>query len=279
MKIIRVFCVTLSVCMATAAMAAEPNVPVEKKTPEKPSVRNPDLPALFLVGDSTVHNSKPGSGWGDHIEPYFDTSKIGIYNRARGGRSSRSYIEEGLWQQVLREMKAGDYVMLQMGHNDGGGVPSRLSLPGIGEETQDVNAPSGDGTVELHTYGWYLRKYITDTRQKGATIILVTPVLSNTWDANGVNRNKWGQYAYWMRQVAQKEKTLLLDLNKISQKHYAELGQAKVSAEFYGKGDITHTVPAGAKANASYVIEGLGELKGCKLADFLKKPELNTTTK
>jgi rhamnogalacturonan acetylesterase len=170
-------------------------------------------------------------------------------------------------------------VMLQMGHNDGGGVPDRISLNGIGEETQDVNAPNGVGTVTLHTYGWYLRKYVEDTRLRKATIILVTPVLSNTWDKEGVNRNKWGQYAYWMRQVAEAEKVPLLDLNKISLKHYGELGKEKVSSEFYAKGDITHTVPEGAKANASYVIEGLREMKDCKLADFLKKQEVQSKAK
>lgn len=278
----RLFCMLMTVCMMTdAAMAAEPNAPAEKKVAEKAATqamfgpRNPALPALFLVGDSTVHNSKPGSGWGDHLETFFDTSKMGVYNRARGGRSSRTFIEEGLWQRVLAEMKPGDYVLLQMGHNDGGGVPSRLTLPGIGDETQlqDANNTSNSGPVTLHTYGWYLRQYIQDARSRKATLILVTPVLTNTWAKDGTNKNKYGQYAFWMKQVAEKEKVQLLDLNAIALKHYNELGQNKVGSEFFGKGDITHTVPTGAKANASYVVEGLNGLKDCGLAGYLKKED------
>jgi rhamnogalacturonan acetylesterase len=268
-------------CVAGTVVGAEPNAPAAEKTAEKAATpamfgpRNTAMPALFLVGDSTVHNSKPGSGWGDHLETFFDTSKIGVYNRARGGRSSRTFIEEGLWQKVLAEMKPGDYVLLQMGHNDGGGVPSRLTLPGIGEETQtqDANNTSNSGPVTLHTYGWYLRQYIQDARSRKATLILVTPVLTNTWAKDGTNKNKYGQYAFWMKQVAEKEKVPLLDLNAIMLKHYNELGQNKVSSEFFGKGDITHTVPTGAKANASYVIEGLKEMKDCGLTGSLKKED------
>jgi rhamnogalacturonan acetylesterase len=264
-------CLLMMGVSATAAFGAsqEPNAPAPKKIPEKTVVRDASLPALFLVGDSTVHNSKPDSGWGDHLAAFFDTSRIGVYNRARGGRSSRTYIEEGLWQRVLSEMKAGDYVLLQMGHNDAGGVPARLTLPGIGEETQDSVADSNDKKT-LHTYGWYLRQYINDARGKKATLILVTPVLTNNWTKDGQNVNKYKQMAFWMKQVAEQEKVPLLDLNSIAFKHYSELGQAQVNSEFFGKGDNTHTVPAGGQANASYVVEGLREMKDCKLADYLK---------
>src|SRR2546430_9614199 len=82
-------------------------------------------PTLWLVGDSTVRNGSGAGGngqwgWGDRIAKYFDSTKINVINRARGGRSSRSYIAEGLWDAVLHDAKNGDFVIIQMGHNDGG---------------------------------------------------------------------------------------------------------------------------------------------------------------
>jgi len=103
-----------------------------------------DLPTLWLVGDSTVRNGSGSGGngqwgWGDRIAKYFDTSKINVVNRARGGRSSRSYITEGLWDQVLADARPGDFVIIQMGHNDGGPLAGdnreRGSIRGTGDET------------------------------------------------------------------------------------------------------------------------------------------------
>ena len=106
-----------------------------------PPTTNPKLPTLWIVGDSTVHNSSgPMRGWGDVIAPLFDTSRINIVNKARGGRSSRTFITEGLWDDVMKNAKAGDFVIIQMGHNDGGPVSGdnreRGSLPGIGDESK-----------------------------------------------------------------------------------------------------------------------------------------------
>src|SRR5438876_11330853 len=81
------------------------------------------LPTLFIIGDSTVKNSGKGLlGWGDPIAGFFDQTKIKIDNRARGGRSSRTFVTEGLWDQVLGELKPGDFVLMQFGHNDGGAI-------------------------------------------------------------------------------------------------------------------------------------------------------------
>src|SRR5712664_691608 len=106
------------------------------------------LPTLFIIGDSTVKNPSKGlQGWGDAIGSFFDQTKIKIDNRARGGRSSRTYVTEGLWDQVLAELKPGDFVLMQFGHNDGGPLTdgrARASLKGNGDETRTVtNQPSG----------------------------------------------------------------------------------------------------------------------------------------
>src|SRR5262245_10916128 len=152
----------------------------------------PALPTLFLIGDSTVKNSwDKGTdglwGWGKPLESYFDRSKINVENQALGGTSSRSYMMQGHWDRVLALVKPGDYVMMQFGHNDGGGAANaRGSLRGNGEDTQEVTAGGNSETV--HTYGWYIRKYIADTKAKGATPIVCSLIPRNNWRGGKVNR-------------------------------------------------------------------------------------------
>src|SRR5947209_4049910 len=83
----------------------------------------PRVPTLFIIGDSTVNNGTKGQqGWGTPIAGLFDKTKIKVDNRARGGRSSRSFLTEGLWDKLLAEMQPGDFVLIQFGHNDGGSL-------------------------------------------------------------------------------------------------------------------------------------------------------------
>jgi lysophospholipase L1-like esterase len=115
---------------------------------------NPALPTLFVVGDSTARN-QANLGWGDHLAHYFDTSRINVANRAMGGRSSRTFINEGRWDKVLAEMKAGDSVLIQLGHNDGGeldGPKPRGTIRGLGDESKVVTLLDGK-TETVHTYG------------------------------------------------------------------------------------------------------------------------------
>src|SRR5437867_12654193 len=101
-----------------------------------------EQPTLFIIGDSTVKNgSGEGAdglwGWGSVIGPHFDATRIKIENRALGGRSSRTFLTEGLWAKVLADLKAGDFVLMQFGHNDGGPLDSgraRASLKGNGDD-------------------------------------------------------------------------------------------------------------------------------------------------
>jgi lysophospholipase L1-like esterase len=111
----------------------------------KPDGPAGNRPALFLIGDSTVKNHTAGLlGWGDPIADFFDPAKIRVENRALGGRSSRTFRTEGLWDKVLADVKPGDFVLMQFGHNDGGGVSdahTRASIKGNGDETQEVTDP------------------------------------------------------------------------------------------------------------------------------------------
>src|SRR5260221_14057577 len=113
------FCLLLApTATAFSQTPATPDAPTQTSVVQNAPL-NPALPTLFIVGDSTARN-QADLGWGDHFAHYFDTTRVNIANRAHAGRSSRTFINEGSWDRVLTEMKPGDFVLLQMGHNDGG---------------------------------------------------------------------------------------------------------------------------------------------------------------
>lgn len=225
-------------------------------------------PRLFLVGDSTV-KSGGGSdtGWGEVIHRYFDPEKIDVINRAIAGRSTRSYTFEGKWDTVLEEMKAGDIVMIQFGHNDFGNIPYndprskwRSPLPGDGDEGVDFIRPNGDGSLGkkevVHTYGWYLRKYGTEAKAKGITVIFCSMVPHKDFTADGkVKRGERQTLVSYMRNAAAKTGSLFLDLNEIVAEGYERLGPDKVNGFFADA--RTHTNAAGAEYTAEQVIAGL----------------------
>jgi lysophospholipase L1-like esterase len=232
---------------------------------------NPALPTIFIVGDSTARN-QADLGWGDHFAHYFDTSRVNIANRARAGRSSRTFINEGSWDKVLAELKPGDFVLLQMGHNDGGdlgGAKPRGSLKGLGNETQDV--PQLDGHTEtVHTYGWYMRKYIADTRTKGATPILLSLTIRNIWkpDSNGTPRIERDMgYDAQIKQLASDEHLAFIDMATVEADRLEALGPEKTAALF--PIDHTHTSSEGAERNAESVVIALRNVSS-PLAVYLK---------
>lgn len=233
-----------------------------------PTGPSPQLPTLFVVGDSTARNSAAGAqGWGDAFGQYFDPAKITVLNRARAGRSSRTFVTEGLWDGVLKGMKAGDFVLIQFGHNDGGPVDTgraRASLPGVGEETQEVTTADGAKEV-VHAYGWYLRKMVADAKAKGATPIVLSLTVRNLWKDGRVERGS-GQFGAWVADVAKAQGVAFVDLTNIVADQYDTMGQGKVKALF-GL-DYAHTSPAGAELNAASVVAGLKGLKNSPLVNF-----------
>src|SRR6267142_1840260 len=126
-------------------------------------------PTLYIIGDSTVKNGKgkgDGSlwGWGSFLDESFDTSQIAVRNYALGGRSSRTFITEGHWDQVVSQLKPGDYVIMQFGHNDGGPLDdtarARGSIRGIGDDSTQIYNPIRKVQEVVHSYGWYMCKYV-----------------------------------------------------------------------------------------------------------------------
>jgi rhamnogalacturonan acetylesterase len=232
----------------------------------------PNITRLFIVGDSTVKNHKANAdGWGDYIGNFFDLNRIDVVNWAYGGRSSRSFIEEGRWAKVLAQLKPGDFVMAQFGHNDQRPITSeRGTIPGIGGESKQVICDETKKQTIVHTYGWYLGQYVRDVNAKGATLIFVSPVPRNRWDDKGRFRNIMRDHADWMKQVAEQNGVYFLDLNAILAKHYDRLGKDKVTQRYFNTGDGTHTGMVGAQRNAKAVVQGLKKLKDCELTKYLK---------
>jgi len=230
------------------------------------------LPTLWIIGDSTVKNGTTGlEGWGTPIAGYFDKSKINVENRALGGRSSRTFLTEGLWDKVTAQMKQGDFVLMQFGHNDGGpvsGGTGRASLKGIGDQTQTITDAATGKTEVVHTYGWYMKKYVDDAKAKGATPIVLSPIPRDIWGADNKVARNTKDYGLWAMQVAQAENVPFVDLNGIIADKYDALGFDKVKASYF-PGDHTHTNPAGAELNASCVVQGLKALPACPLVQYL----------
>ena len=253
-----------------------PDAPPQTNLPQRPPL-NPNLPTLFIVGDSTASNGAD-LGWGDHLAHYFDTTKINVANRARAGRSSRSYINEGLWTRTLAEIKPGDYVLLQWGHNDGGdlgGAKPRGDLRGDGDETQDVPQTTGPlaGQVEtIHTYGWYNRKYVADIEAKGATPIFLTMTIRNIW-SNGTDGARHVErettFNSVMKKIADEKHLALIDMANVEANRLEATGEDKVKPLF--PIDHTHTSSPGAELNARDVVIAL-EIAKSPLVKYLKEP-------
>lgn len=271
-QILTVLQLTTLIAM-TCSLAWAQGQNTEQASSAPPAVINPKLPTIFVIGDSTANNhANGGLGWGDPFISYFDPSRVNVLNRARGGRSSRTFVTEGLWDKVLGEMKKGDFVLIQFGHNDGGAVNdasrARGSLPGMGEETQEIDNLLTKQHEVVHTYGWYMRKMITEVKAKGAVPIVLSLTVRNIWKDGRVERGP-GKYGEWSAQIAQSEKVMFMDLTKLIADKYEELGEAKVKELFAT--DHTHTSPAGAELNASLVVAGLQMLKGHPLNRYLSK--------
>ncbi|MCP5520271.1 MAG: rhamnogalacturonan acetylesterase [Verrucomicrobiales bacterium] len=245
---------------------------------EQPALR--PTPTLWLIGDSTVKNGRGDGagglwGWGQVIDGHFDLSQIRVVNRALGGRSSRTYRTEGLWERVRDELQPGDFVLMQFGHNDGGqlfeGSRPRASLKGNGEETREGVVEQTGRPEVVHTYGWYLRQYLAETQTRGATPIVLSPVPRNIWRDGRIARAA-EDYGCWAKEAAAAGHADFIDLNDRVARRYEAEGEERVAGEFFTATDHTHTTKAGAQANATCVVEGIRQLAGCDLREFLDQP-------
>ena len=239
--------------------------------------RKPGCPVLFTVGDSTVKNSDSDEegmwGWGSVIAERFDTDRITVENHAMAGRSARTFLDEGRWDKVYNALQPGDFVLIQFGHNDAGDIntgKARAELPGSGDESQVFKMEKTGRYQVIYPFGWYLRKFIMDVREKGATPIVLSHTPRNKWDNGRIERNT-ASFGRWTREAAEQAGGIFIDLNRISADKLEAMGldEGMRKVNGYFKQDHTHTSKAGARLNAASIAEGLRETD-CPLKNYLK---------
>jgi lysophospholipase L1-like esterase len=202
---------------------------------------------VHMAGDSTMapktERSRPETGWGEPFGEFLDPGKFAIDNRAVNGRSAKSFIAEGRWQALLDATKPGDWVFVQFGHND------------EKETSADPNAPLAD-------FRRNLQRFVTDVRAKGATPVLLTPVMRRRYDANGDFFDTHGEYPGVVRQVAKELDADLIDLHAMTGDLLRQRGPEASRSLFLmlkpgehpnypdGVEDNTHFSPKGARAVA-----------------------------
>ena len=265
--------VFLFLILAGAAIADDDRPIVDASKIHEETIAHPALPTLYLVGDSTVKSGGVGAGlwgWGERIAPFFDTNKINVVNRAIGGRSARTYFTEGRWQNVAATIKPGDFVIIQFGHNDQGriGDPAnkhRADGKGIGSEIVPDKMP--DGSIqEVHTFGWYMAKFVTGAKARGATVILCSPIPhKQRWE----HGRDFANIADWDSQVAKNNGAFYFDLTMVISDAYKKVGAKKVATFFADRG--THTSDRGARFNAACVVAGLKSLPGDPLEKYFSE--------
>lgn len=210
---------------------------------------------IYLIGDSTIaekaRNKFPEMGWGVPFTWFFNENAI-VDNRARNGRSTKSFIEEGLWGKVLDSLKAGDYVLIQFGHNDE--VPTKRSAT-TPEQFQNN-----------------LRRYVNETRAKKAHPVLITPVARRKFDEAGKIIDTHKDYAQLVKNVANELDVPFIDLNSLSLSLLQDFGDDKSKLLFlhlaeaqnpnYPKGakDDTHFNELGARYMAELVTRELRKI-------------------
>jgi len=218
-----------------------------------------EKPTICIIGDSTVRNSnKEQWGWGTLLSEFFDSTKIDISNQAMAGRSTRTFVKEGRWNNVLSALKKGDYVLMQFGHNEGSKPDTtragyRGVLKGTGEDSVQLIWPNGTPET-VHSYGWYLRKFVRDAKAKGATPIVLSMIPRNEFREGKVLRAD-KDYGLWAKKVVDEEGAIFIDLNAITADKYDAWGPDKVKTFF--PGDHTHTNQEGARVNAASVVDGI----------------------
>ena len=223
---------------------------------------------VFIAGDSTAankaENKRPETGWGEQLQKRFDERKVRVDNRALNGRSTKTFIAEGRWQALIDSVRAGDYVLIQFGHND---QPKEKAS----------HTPPED-------FRRNLERFVDEVRAKKATPVLLTPVMRRRFDDKGVFYDTHFDYPDIVRGVAAERKVALIDMHRMSEKVLVREGPEESRKLFLqlkpgenpnypnGVEDNTHFSPLGADVMAGLAVEGFREQK-LGLVKFLKKEQ------
>lgn len=210
---------------------------------------------LFLAGDSTVTDASedgfPFSGWGQQLQRFFKHD-VAVANHAEGGRSTKSFISEGRLDVIQEELKAGDYLFIQFGHNDQ-----------KNDEERHTDPPT--------TYIEHLRRYIEAAYSHKATPVLITSVHRRFFDASGKLQDTHGAYLDAVKQLAEEEGIALIDLAAKSKRLFEAEGPEGTKSIFLwgergewknypgGVRDNTHFQERGGLRIAELIVEGIRE--------------------
>jgi lysophospholipase L1-like esterase len=219
---------------------------------------------LHLAGDSTMGEGlperRPETGWGEHLQEQFDAARVVVSNHAKRGRSTRTFLSEGFWAGLVANVKEGDYVIVQFGHNDGS----------IDEEQ-----------TPREEYRANFARFVTDVRARRGVPILATPIVVRAFNGDGSLRDTHGSYPDIVRSVAITAGAPLLDMQVLSAQVVAAHGPEGSKKLFQhlapgehpnypnGLADNIHLSPTGARLLAERAAKGLKDLN-VPLAAFLK---------
>jgi lysophospholipase L1-like esterase len=241
-------------------LATDASAPADTASPA--DLSRPDLAATgnvtaYVAGDSTVstytNSSIHQGGWGQFLQDYFD-AKAKVVNKAVGGMTARHFIEAGYLDAIISTIKAGDYLLVQFGTNDGNKTAT-YTLPGSSTEIPYYLDPSTD-------FKTYLTKYVDATRAKGATTIFVTPPPRHSCNAGEMGvKNGLASYATAMKELGPTLKTPVVDLNAMVITYLANVSCETSGSTFYlvkadGSIDSTHFQEKGANVMAGLVAKG-----------------------
>lgn len=221
---------------------------------------------IFLAGDSTmaakVSEKRPETGWGEMLGQHFKNGKVRMDNRAANGRSTKTFVSEGKWQSILDDVKKGDYVFIQFGHNDS-------------------SKDKGERYTPPEDYRKNLSSFVADVRSKAAEPILLTPVMRRRFDKDGKFYDTHGEYPDIVRSVASALRVSLIDMHRSSEavivrygvedsrKLFLQLKPGENANYPNGIDDNTHFSPLGAEEMAKLVLEAIRESK-IGLTKYLK---------
>ena len=199
-----------------------------------------NIPTVFITGDSTVTDQprEPTASWGQMLTRFFKPG-VAIANHAESGETLKSFITGLRLDKILSQMKKGDYLFMQFGHND-----------------QKANWPQ-TYVEPFTTHKQYLKVFIAEARRRGAIPVLVTPMQRRSFDDQGKIRNTLGDFPESVRQTAKEENVALIDLTAMSIKFYEALGPDKSPLAFSGGRDATHHSDYGAYELAKCIVEGI----------------------
>jgi len=222
---------------------------------------------IYLAGDSTIARKlpekRPETGWGEALQSFFKEGKVRVEKLAQNGRSTKTFIAENRWQDLVGRLKKGDYVFIEFGHNDGA------------KEKTDRYTPPAE-------YRNNLLRFVSDVRNKKAIPVLLTPVMRRRFDAQGFFYDTHGEYPEIVRRVASEQKVALIDMHRKSEivlKQYGPEDSRRLFLQLKhgenanypnGVDDNTHFPPFGAEKMASLAVEGIREQR-LGLAKYLKR--------